>query len=236
MNSIENKIADITLNRAVLISGLGLLAMTIFAIFAEFFVFQNLVVKSDAAATVQNITANEMQFRAGIISFLIVIICDVIVAWSLYLFLKPVNKNLSLLAGWFRLVYAVIFAISLFNLVAVPGLLTSTDYLKAFGTEQLNAQVMFSLTAFSDGWSVGFIFFGIHLILLGYLIFKSGYVPSLFGILLMIAGIGYLADSIGKLLVHNFDMSLSIFTAWGELLFMFWLLIKGAKLQHEETV
>lgn len=232
MNSTQNKIADITLNRAALISGLGLLAMTIFAIFAEFFVFQNLVVNGDPSATSKNISANEMQFRFGIISFLIVIVCDVLVAWSLYIFLKPVNKNLSLLAGWFRLVYAVIFAISLFNLVAVPGLLTSTDYLKAFGTEQLNAQVMFSLNAFRDGWNIGFIFFGVHLILLGYLVFKSGYVPSLFGILLMIAGIGYLADSIGKLLVHNFDLSLNIFTAWGELLFMFWLLIKGAKIQY----
>lgn len=227
----ENKIADITLRRAALISGLGLLAMTIFAIFAEFFVFQNLVVKSDAAVTVKNITANEIQFRAGVFSFIIVIICDLLVAWSLYIFLKPVNKSLSLLAGWFRLVYAVIFGISLFDLASVLRLLDSTHYLKISGAGQLNSQVMLSLNAFSDGWNIGFVFFGIHLILLGYLVFKSGYVPSIFGILLMVAGLGYLADSVGKLLVHNFDLSLSIFTAWGELLFMFWLLIRGSKLQ-----
>ena len=94
---MTNRIADSSLRKAAIVSGLGLLVMTIFAIFAQVFVLQGLIVEGDAAATASNIMANEMMFRFGILSFMIVIVCDVLVAWGLYVLLKPVNKNLSLL-------------------------------------------------------------------------------------------------------------------------------------------
>lgn len=228
---MTNRIADISLGKAAIVAGFGLLIMTIFYVFADFFVFQNLIVQGDATTTANNIMANEMQFRTGIFSFLIVILCDVVVAWALYFFLKPVNKSLSLLAAWFRLVYAIIFGIALVNYFSVLQLLSGADYLKVFEIDQLHTKVMLSLNAFNDGWAIGLVFFGLHLALLGYLVFKSDYIPRILGVLLIVAGLGYLIDNFGKFLFPNFDAAISLVTGWGELLFMFWLLFKGVKVQ-----
>jgi hypothetical protein len=228
---MTNRIADISLGKAAIVAGFGLLIMTIFYVFADFFVFQNLIVQGDATTTANNIMANEMQFRTGIFSFIIVILCDVVVAWALYVFLKPVNKSLSLLAAWFRLVYAIIFGIALVNYFSVLQLLSGADYLKVFETDQLHTKVMLSLNAFNDGWAIGLVFFGLHLALLGYLVFKSDYIPRILGVLLIVAGLGYLIDNFGKFLFPNFDAAISLVTGWGELLFMFWLLFKGVKVQ-----
>jgi hypothetical protein len=158
-----------------------------------------------------------------------VAILDVVVAWALYIFLKPVNKSLSLLAAWFRVVYAAIFAIALNNLLTALQLINSADYLKAFEPNQLHAQVMSSLNAFTSGWDLGLAFFGLHLLVVGYLAFKSGYIPKFLGILLIIAGLGYLIDSLGKLLLPNYNVSIAMFTFIGEALLLFWLLWKGIK-------
>lgn len=223
-------VADITLRKAALIAGFGLLIMTIAAIFAEF-ARTSLIVVGDATTTANNIMTKEMLFRFGIFGYIIVIVLDVVVAWALYVFLKQVNKSLSLLAGWFRIVYATIFAVSLFNLVTVLGLLNSSDYLKVFEIGELHTQVMLSLNAFNNGWNIGFVFFGLHLGLLGYLVLKSNYTPKYLGILLIIAGLGYLIDSLGKILIHDYNLTIGMFTFIGELLLMFWLLIKGAKVK-----
>ncbi len=109
--------------------------MIIPAIFANFFVLQSLIVPGDATTTANNIMANELLFRSGIVSWLIVLTCDVVVAWALYVLLKPVNKSLSLLAAWFRLVYSTIHGIALLNLIFVLQLLSGADYLTVFETD-----------------------------------------------------------------------------------------------------
>lgn len=227
---MTNRIADISLRKAAIVAGFGLLIMIIPAIFANFFVLASLIVPGDAATTANNIMANELLFRTAICSFIIVIILDLVVAWALYVFLKQVNKSLSLLAAWFRLVYATIFGISLLNLFFVLQLLSGADYLTVFETAQLHAQVMLFLNAFDYGWHIGFVFFGLHLFVLGYLVFKSGYIPRILGVLLIIASLGYLIDSFGKFLLPNYDATISLFTFIGELIFPFWLLLKGGKI------
>ena len=132
-NENKTRSGDITLRTAAITAGAGLLIMTIAAMFAEFFVRSKLVVAGDAAATVNNISANGALFRSGIAGYIIVIVMDVVTAWALYVLLKPINKSLSLLTGWFRLVYATIFAVSLFNLVTVSGLVNGLERLKVFG-------------------------------------------------------------------------------------------------------
>ncbi len=229
---MTHHITDIPQRKAVIIAGFGLLVMTILAIFANFFVFQKLIVPGDAATTTNNIIASQGLFRIGICSFLIVAILDVVVAWALYILFEPVNRSLSLLAAWFRVAYAAIFAAALNNLVGVLYLLTNTNYLKVIKTEELHAQVMFSLNAFNDGWNIGLAIFGLHLVVLGYLVFKSGYMPKFLGILLIVAGLGYIIDSFGKILLSNYNITIAMFTFIGELLFMFWLLIKGAKISE----
>lgn len=227
---MTNRIADISLRKTALVAGWGLLIMTIFAVFAIYFVFQNLIVPGDATTTANNIMASEMLFRIGICSILIVLICDVVVAWALYVFLKQVNKNLSLLAAWLRLVYAAMLGIGLLNLVIVLILLSGVNYLAVFETDQLHAQVLLFLNAFNDVWALGLIVFGFHLVTLGYLVFKSNYIPKVLGVLLILAGFSYLIDYFGKFLVPNFDVPISMVLGWGELIFMFWLLFKGGKI------
>ncbi len=227
---MTNRIADISLRKAALVAGWGLLIMTIFAVFAIYFVFQNLIVPGDATTTANNIMASEMLFRIGICSILIVLICDVVVAWALYVFLKQVNKSLSLLAAWLRLVYAAMLGIGLLNLVIVLILLSGANYLAVFETDQLHAQVLLFLNAFNDVWALGLIVFGFHLVTLGYLVFKSNYIPKVLGVLLILAGFSYLIDYFGKFLFPNFDVPISMVLGWGELIFMFWLLFKGGKI------
>jgi hypothetical protein len=227
---MTNRIADISLRKAAIVAGLGLLIMTILAIFANFFVLQSLIVPGDAAITANNIMANELLFRLGICSFIIVAILDVVVAWALYVLLKPVNKSLSLLSAWFRLVYAAILGIALVNFFSVLQFLSGADYLTAFEPNQLHAQVMLFLNAFNYGWTIGLIFFGIHLSILGYLVFKSGYIPKILGVLLIIAGLGYLIDNFVIFLLPNYGATIAMVTFIGELLFMLWLLFKRGKI------
>ncbi|MFC2055097.1 DUF4386 domain-containing protein [Chloroflexota bacterium] len=240
---MTNQTTDISQRKAALVAGLGLLIMTLPAVFMNFFVLEGLIVPGDAAATTNNIMANEMQYRIGIGSFIIVIILDVFVAWGLFVFLKPVNMSLSLLAAWFRLLYTAVFGFALLNLVTVLHLFSGAEYLTVFETDQLYAQVMLSLNAFNDGWAIGYVcFFGLHLIILGYLVYKSGYIPRILGVLLIIGGFGYLIDTFALLLLPNdeayeaISTLLILPTAIGELLLALWLLIKGVKVEPSDKI
>jgi Domain of unknown function (DUF4386) len=220
---------DVSPRTASLVAGLGLLTMAILAPFANFYVLQNLIVANDAKATTEHLLANDGLFRVGISCFLMVAVLDVVVAWGLYVLLEPVSRSLSLLAAWFRIVYAAMFAIALMPLLNVLQLLSGTEYLKGLETNQSHAQVMLSIGAFRSGWDLGLVLFGFHLLVLGYVVFKSGFIPKWLGVLLGIAALGYLVDSFGKLLIPNYNLSISSFTFVGEFLLIFWLLWKSIK-------
>lgn len=230
-------IEDISLRKAAIIAGFSYLVIFVLGILANFFVLENLIVPGDAARTVNNLMTNEWQFRLGILGFIIMVIFDVVVAWALYILLKPVSNSLSLLAAWLRLVNATIFGIALYNLFSVLRLLDDANYLALLDAGQLQAQVMLFMVAFNDTWLIGLIFFGIHLFVLGYLIFKSGYIPKFIGILLVIASLGYLVDSFANVLLANYTDYEAIFMlivvvpgVIGELSFTLWLLLKGRKM------
>ncbi|MDQ0878696.1 hypothetical protein QFZ77_007355 [Paenibacillus sp. V4I3] len=224
------------------VAGLGLLLMAILAMFSNFSVIERLIIPDDAATTANNIIANEMLFRSGFISFVIVLILDVLVAWVLYVLLKPVNKNLAMLAACFRLVYTAIFGIALSNFLNVLPLLSGAEYLTVFTTDQLQAQVMLLINAFNNGWLIGLVFFGCHLLVVGYVIVKSGgYLPRIIGLFLIIASAGYVIDSIAHFLLPNYTDYKTIFLlivavpgVIGELSLAFWLLIKGVKVQQKQ--
>jgi hypothetical protein len=103
-------------------------------------------------------------------------------------------------------------------------------------TDQLQAQAMLTLNAFSDGWDFGLVLFGLHLIVIGYLVFKASYMPKILGALLVIAGLGYMFDSITVLLFPNFGVTVSLFTFVGELLLALWLVIKSASVKRWEKL
>jgi hypothetical protein len=220
-----------TLPQAALIAGVGLLVMTVTAPVAEFYVYPKLIVPGSIDQTSRNIQANQGLFLAGVLCYLIAFICDVLVAWALYVFLRPVNTSVSLLTAWFRLVYTVIALFALLNLVTVLRLLNTPNYLTLVGSDQLYAQVRLLLDSFRDQWGIGFVFFGIHLGTLGYLVYRSGYIPKILGILLTIAGLGYLIDNLSPYLLPNADLRFLMITFFGELIFMLWLLIRGSKIE-----
>jgi len=232
-NRAQNQIAEISLNNSAIIAGIGLLLMAILAPIANFAIIQGLIDPNDAAKTVSNISESNGLFRLGICLFMIVALLDIIVAWALYIYLIPVNKQLSLFTAWLRIIYATILGVVLINLINVLQLINGADYLTGFSIAQIQAQVMLSLNIFTHGWEFGLIIFGFHLLLLGYLILKAGYMRRILGILIILAAFGYLIDGFGKLLSADYSISISIFTFVGEVILIFWLLIKGRKVQEE---
>ena len=233
---MTDNLADISLRKAAVVTGVSILIMAVAAVFATDITLRGLVVPEDAATTTTNIKASEMLFRAGIFSWLVILICDVLAAWGLYVFFKPVNRSLSMLMAWFRLVYAAILGAALLNFVNVLLLVRGDDYMAALGMDQLQAQVMLSLNAFDDTWSIGLAVFGFHVLALGYLALKSGYVPKIFSVLLIVAFFGYLVTSFNDLLLPDYEKFKRIIElifiipmVTGEVGLAVWLLVKGGK-------
>lgn len=219
------------------VAGFSILLMGVAGIFANFFVIGGSIVPEDPALTADNIAANELVFRLGIFSFIIVLILDVIVAWALYFLLKPVNKTLALLAAWFRLVYTAMFGAALFNFLSVLQLLNENVFLERMEPDQTAVQLMLLVNAFTNAWSVGLVFFGVHLIILGYLLFKSGFIPKLLGILVVLAGLGYFIDNLVRILLPNYADFAFVFMliviipgVIGEIALAIWLLARGKKI------
>ena len=140
---------------AAIAAGISIVLMAVVAGFSFGFVLDSLVVSGDAAATAANILASETLFRVGVFGWIVILILDVIVAWALYVVLKRANKSLSLLAAWFRLVYAALLGVSLLSFVIVLLLISGADYLKVFEADQLQALVLLFINAFDGMWRIG---------------------------------------------------------------------------------
>lgn len=221
----------ISLKSSAIAAGISLLLMAVIAPIANFSILNGLIAPGDAAKTLDAVAENMVAFRIAIALFLTVAILDVIVAWALYIFLKPTHKSLSLLAAWMRLAYASVLIVLLVKLVDVSLLLNGD--VDAWGRAEghLQAQVMLSVNSFLHGWEFSLIVFGFHLLLLGWLILKAGYMRHILGVLVLLAGFGYVVDGFGKLLSDSYPVSVSMFTFIGEVVLIFWLLIAGQKKQ-----
>ncbi len=169
-------------------------------------------------------------FRLGIASLVIVVALDVVVAWALYRVFSPVNRSLSMLAATLRLVYSGVFMVAIGQLLGVIRLLSDDSNLGLLGADQLNAQAMVEITAFNDIWYVGQFLFGLHLLVIGYLAYRSGYVPRVLGVLLAISGLGYATDSLGAVLSQGSWTDISAFTFIGEFLLALWLVIRARRI------
>jgi len=224
---------DISPHRAARVAGIGLLAMAALSIFAQFFVSESLIVSGNAAATAENVAGNESLFRLGAAAWPVVAVLDVVVALALYVVFRPVNRSLSLLSGWLRLAYTAIFAAGTFNLLTALRLFDGAGYLTTVPAGQRDAQALLALDSFQNGWMMGFVLFGAHLGILGYLAYRSGYVPKVLGALLLLAGASYLLDSILTILVTGYEGPVAVAVAVpefiGEMALAVWLVIKGAR-------
>lgn len=229
---MTNNITKTPLRTAALIAGFSLLIMVVAAPFVELFAYPKLVVSNNGGETTRNITANKGLFVYVIFGYLLTFICDLVVAWALYILLRPVSEHLSLLTALFRWIYTVIALIALLNLVTVFRILNTSDYSTVFQPNQLNAQIMYLLKSFKSSWYFGLIFFSTHLGLLGYLVIKSSYIPNILGVLLMITGFGYLLTTLRPYLFPTISVDFAKYTFYGELIFMLWLLFKGWRIKE----
>jgi hypothetical protein len=207
------------------------LLIIVAGVYGEVFVRGNLIVAGNAAATVQKIMASELLFRSGIVGDLVMHLCDIPLTLIIYLLLKPVNKNLSLLAALFSLLQTAILSVNKLNLVAVLLLLGRRDHLEAFEQKRLHALVSLFLGLHEYGFGIGLIFFGVSCLVAGYLIYQSGYFPKMLGVLQAIAGLCYLINSLAMLLapaVADKMFPAILAPAFiGELSTALWLLVMG---------
>jgi hypothetical protein len=230
----------ITNKKTARIAGFFYLIYIVVSIFANGIGRSKLIILGDAATTAGNIMASAWQFRIGFLVDLISAVLFLLTAWALYVLLKPVDKNLALLFLLLNLGGVAVTCFSDLFLIASQLLLSGADYLKVFQADQLQALAMLSLYLYKYGFlGIAQIFFGAWLFPLGYLVFKSGFLPRFLGVILMVhcvvwlmsalqfflfpglieitfVGITYLSYPIG--FISEFGLSL-------------WLLIMGAKEQ-----
>lgn len=218
----------------------GVLYLVIFFVgpFAFFVGRTSVVVPGDPTATVDNLMNSGTMFRLGMVAETLIVLIEIVVSAILYVLLRPVSRPLSLASALARFLQSTIQAVNLFT--AVPALLVlgGAGYLAAFEPDQLNALVLMFMDVNAFMIIIWGLIFGFHLLLLGYLIYKSGFWPKFLGILLLIASLGYLTQSYGHILAPQFDDLLStivlVMTIPGELAFTLWLLIKGINVERWE--
>jgi hypothetical protein len=211
-------------------AGFLYLIVIIAGIFAEMFVREALVVTNNASATASNILAHEMRYRLGFAAELIACACNIGLAIIFYNLFRTVNLNLTWAVVFFTIVGTSIECAVMVNHFEPLHLLKGAAYLSAFNTEQLQALAYLSLKNQAVGFSIALLFFGFYCLAIGWLIFKSGFLPRLLGILLAIEGAGYLVNSFTFFVVPDVQAVIFPFfavTAIGEIAFCLWMLIKG---------
>ena len=200
----------------------------------ELFIRPAIIVPGDAATTVNNILASESLFRLSFVSDLIRQALLMLLTLILYKLLKPVNKNIASLMVILYLVCVPVSMLNELNHLAVLLLSSGAGYLSAFNTDQSNALVMFFVELRKYGTFITQ-FFSFWVLFLGYLVFKSGFLPRILGILLMLGGLCYTVLAVLFFLFPNFDATIfGLFAFIGESLFYLWLLIKGVNVEEWE--
>jgi Domain of unknown function (DUF4386) len=202
---------------ASLVAGLALALIAVIASLGNFIALEPLITPGDAAKTAEDILNSEAQFRWGITALIVAAVLDIVVAGALLALFEPVSRNVSMLAAFFRVAYTAVFLVAIIQLVVAVGLLGDP------------AEAMQAIDAYNTIWLVGLIFFGIHLLLIGYLAYQSGFMAKVFGILLVVSGLGYVADGLVTVLVPGPSVGIGKFTFVGEVALMLWLLIRGTR-------
>jgi hypothetical protein len=204
-------------------------------IFAQVLVRDRIIVSGDAASTAAHLTSMESLWRFGIAAEFLAVICTVLLAMVYFFLLRPVSKELNLLAALFRLVAITVQAVSLVSLVAALFPLANTAFIKAFTPDQLYALANLAIRSHSYGYSVALLFTGCTFLVHGYLIFKSGYLPKALGVMIQIAGVGYISNGFAIILyptIANLVFLAIILPVFiSETSLSLWLLVKGVNVQ-----
>ena len=240
-NRMTARIVDTSQRKAARVAGFMFLFSLIVPLLNWTFVLSKLIVAENVIATANNIMANELLFRIGITIELIMSVGLIVLALALYIILKPVNKNLALLALLLKLVEAtIVVAIVLVSFIALQ-ILNGEAYLTAFTLEQLQVPVGLILNSHTAIYSIPMVFLGLDMMVFSYLFFKSKYIPKIlagFGILsfalIFIHALMYIiTPKYAAMLINQiiFYAPSGLF----EIIIGIWLLVKGLKIQPQDV-
>ena len=226
------RIADTSPSPRARVTGVVYLLYFLTAVFGEFFM-RGLVVSDDAAATANNILAHQPLFRLGLATGLIATACYVAVTALFYDLFKHVNRSLSLLAAFFSLVGCAILAFASLFRIGPLVVLGGGQYLSAFKVEELRALAFLFLELYGQAVNICFVFFGVYCLLIGYLIFKSAFLPRILGVLMAFAGLGWLTF-LSPPLANYLSPYIQILGVFAEGSLMLWLLVMGVNVAKWE--
>jgi len=217
------------------IGGALYLIIIVLGLFEEMAVRSRIIVPGNVSATAANLRSLEPLWRLGIASECVLLICAIALTLIFFVLLRPVSRDLALLAVFFNLVSLAVEAANALNLVAALFPLGNAAYLTAFRPEQLYAMATLSIRSFEHGFGLALIFFGCECLVLGYLIAKSGFLPKAVGFLMGIAGLSYLINSFALILepriADQLFPAILVPAFIGEASLCLWLLVKGVHVE-----
>lgn len=226
-----NRIAEQSPRKTARMAGLFYLIFILTTVLATY-VRSQFIVSGDAATTASNILASQGLFRVGFVTELVSAVFFLLAAWSLYVLLKPVNKNLALLFLLLNLGGVAVECINVLNLYAALQFLSGANYLTAFQTGQLQAMAMSYLNLYTNGFLLAQIFFSAWLLPLGYLVYKSRFLPKFLGLLLILDFFGNMSWFLQGFLLPNYGILAypgNVISFIAEISLTLWLLIMAVK-------
>jgi Domain of unknown function (DUF4386) len=218
------------------VAGVLFLLSLIGGYFGEMHVPSRIVVARDPAATAQNILDLDTMFRWGFAGYLLEAVCDIALAWVMYVILRPAGRNLALLSVCFGLVSTSVFAVAQFFFFGSAMILGGADYLTGFSPDQLNSLSFVWVRMYGLGAGLFLAFYGLATGVRGYLIYRSDYLPRFLGALLMLAGLGFIARNFVLVLAPAYVSNLFLvpmFFAGASL--TLWMLVKGVDVAKWEA-
>jgi hypothetical protein len=223
------------------LAGFLYLTIAVFGAFSIGYVPSVIVVTGDAAATANNLLTNIGLFRLGILADLIVLVSEIVLTVMLYMLLRPISQTLSWIAAFARFSMVFVMAINiLLNLLPII-LLSGPGFQNGLGSEQAQSLALLFFEAHQYGVDLWGLLFGLHLLILGYLVTKSGYFPRFLGWMMAIGSMGYMVEGATKVTFTESPaisvafVLLLTFATLGEISFAIWLSVKGLKLPEWQT-
>jgi uncharacterized protein DUF4386 len=217
------------------LGGANYLLIIVLGIFVELFVRGRIVIPGDAPATAANLRSMESLWRLGVAAEIVMVVCTILSALVFYVLLRPVSRDLALLATFFSLVAISVEAAHALKLLEGLFPLGSTGYLTAFSAEQLSAMASLSMKSHSLGFGISLLLFGPLFLLRGFLIARSGYLPKVLGVLYQITGLAYMTNGFVLILAPAVAGRVFMFIAGpafiGEASLCLWLLLKGVNVE-----
>lgn len=204
--------------------------------FGEGYAPSKLVVSGDAGATAANITAHPLLLRLGFAGFLIESLCDTALSLIFYVLLRPVRKDVALLAAFFGLMATATFAAAQISYFMSLIILHGDAYLRTFTPDQINSLALLSIKFSSYGGFLLTVYYGVAWMIRGYLIVQSSYLPRVLGVLMAIGGFGFAARSFMLVLAPAYASPILLGLMFpGGIALAAWLLVKGVDADRWEA-